>query len=62
VSTASLQHEINLLGATDDEGVSWRNLSDNLPSVMVADLAYRLADRSLYAATYGRSARVRQLT
>jgi photosystem II stability/assembly factor-like uncharacterized protein len=47
---------------TTDDGTSWRNLSDNLPNVMVTDLVYRISDRSLYAATYGRSSWVRQLT
>jgi photosystem II stability/assembly factor-like uncharacterized protein len=47
---------------TADEGASWKNISDNLPTVMVTDLVYRVSDRSLYAATYGRSAWVRQLT
>lgn len=38
-----------------DAGGSWANLSKNLPSTMVVDLAYHLKDRTLSAATYGRS-------
>jgi len=40
---------------SEDEGKSWRNLTQNLPHVMVVDLAYHLETRTLYAATYGRS-------
>lgn len=38
-----------------DSGGTWANLSRNLPSTMVVDLAYHLQDRTLSAATYGRS-------
>lgn len=40
---------------TPDEGRTWRNLTRNLPSVMVVDLAYHLGTGTLLAATYGRS-------
>jgi photosystem II stability/assembly factor-like uncharacterized protein len=38
-----------------DGGASWANLSRNLPTVMVVDLVFHEADRTLTAATYGRS-------
>lgn len=38
-----------------DDGATWANLSRNLPHVMVVDLVYHEASRTLYAATYGRS-------
>jgi photosystem II stability/assembly factor-like uncharacterized protein len=38
-----------------DAGMTWSNLSRNLPNVMVVDLTYHLQDRTLSAATYGRS-------
>ncbi len=38
-----------------DLGKTWQNVSGTLPNVMVVDLVYRASDRSLFAATYGRS-------
>jgi photosystem II stability/assembly factor-like uncharacterized protein len=38
-----------------DHGMTWTNMSGNLPNVMVIDLVYQLKDKLLYAATYGRS-------
>jgi photosystem II stability/assembly factor-like uncharacterized protein len=38
-----------------DGGTTWMNLTRNLPRVMVVDLAYHRRDRTLTAATYGRS-------
>jgi photosystem II stability/assembly factor-like uncharacterized protein len=38
-----------------DAGATWANLSGNLPHTMVVDLVYHEADRTLMAATYGRS-------
>jgi len=40
---------------SDDEGATWANLTRNLPAVMVVDLVYHETDRTLTAATYGRS-------
>ena len=40
---------------TTDGGITWTNLTGNLPNAMVVDLVYHLQERSLYAATYGRS-------
>jgi photosystem II stability/assembly factor-like uncharacterized protein len=40
---------------SNDEGATWENLTRNLPTVMVVDLAYHERDRTLTAATYGRS-------
>lgn len=40
---------------SDDEGAHWANLTRNLPTVMVVDLVYHEADRTLTCATYGRS-------
>ena len=40
---------------TRDGGASWLNSSLKLPNVMVVDLVYHLASKTLYAATYGRS-------
>jgi photosystem II stability/assembly factor-like uncharacterized protein len=40
---------------SSDGGASWANLSGNLPAVMVVDLAFHEQDRTLTAATYGRS-------
>jgi photosystem II stability/assembly factor-like uncharacterized protein len=40
---------------SDDEGATWSNLTGNLPTVMVVDLVYHEASRTLTAATYGRS-------
>src|SRR5947209_244844 len=40
---------------SEDDGTSWNDLSRNLPHVMVIDLVYHPHDRSLTAATYGRS-------
>jgi photosystem II stability/assembly factor-like uncharacterized protein len=41
---------------SDDQGGTWTNLTRNLPNVMVVDLVYHETDRTLTAATYGRSA------
>jgi photosystem II stability/assembly factor-like uncharacterized protein len=41
---------------SDDEGATWANLTGNLPTVIVVDVVYHEADRTLTAATYGRSA------
>jgi photosystem II stability/assembly factor-like uncharacterized protein len=41
--------------SSDDEGATWVNLTDNLPNVTVIDLVYHEEDRTLTAATYGRS-------
>jgi photosystem II stability/assembly factor-like uncharacterized protein len=38
-----------------DGGDTWRDLSRNLPHVMVVDLVYHEPTSTLYAATYGRS-------
>jgi photosystem II stability/assembly factor-like uncharacterized protein len=38
-----------------DSGETWMNLTRNLPSVMVVDLAYHQKEGTLTAATYGRS-------
>jgi photosystem II stability/assembly factor-like uncharacterized protein len=38
-----------------DQGTTWENLTGNLPTVMVVDIVYHEADRTLTAATYGRS-------
>jgi photosystem II stability/assembly factor-like uncharacterized protein len=38
-----------------DLGTTWMRLTRNLPNVMVVDLVYHEADRTLTAATYGRS-------
>ncbi len=38
-----------------DMGATWNNATRNLPNVMVVDLVYHQQDRTLYAATYGRS-------
>jgi photosystem II stability/assembly factor-like uncharacterized protein len=40
---------------TKDTGITWLNVTANLPNVMVVDLVYRAATKSLIAATYGRS-------
>jgi photosystem II stability/assembly factor-like uncharacterized protein len=40
---------------SEDEGASWWNLTRNLPNVIVVDLVYHEDDRTLTAATYGRS-------
>ena len=40
---------------SEDEGATWADLTGNLPTVMVVDLVYHEADRTLTAATYGRS-------
>ncbi len=40
---------------SDDDGTTWTNLTRNLPTVMVVDLVYHETDRTLTAATYGRS-------
>jgi photosystem II stability/assembly factor-like uncharacterized protein len=41
--------------ASPDLGQTWMNLNRNLPSVMVVDLVHHTRDRTLTAATYGRS-------
>jgi photosystem II stability/assembly factor-like uncharacterized protein len=38
-----------------DQGATWANMSGNLPNVMVIDLVYQQHDKTLFAATYGRS-------
>lgn len=38
-----------------DQGATWENLTRNLPTVMVVDIVYHETDRTLTAATYGRS-------
>jgi photosystem II stability/assembly factor-like uncharacterized protein len=38
-----------------DSGNSWENMTRNLPNVMVVDLVLHEKDRTLSAATYGRS-------
>jgi hypothetical protein len=38
-----------------DRGATWQDLTRNLPNVMVVDLVHHDADRTLTAATYGRS-------
>jgi photosystem II stability/assembly factor-like uncharacterized protein len=38
-----------------DTGVTWQNMTRNLPHVMVVDLVYHQANNTLTAATYGRS-------
>jgi photosystem II stability/assembly factor-like uncharacterized protein len=40
---------------SNDLGATWMNLSRNLPHVMVVDLVYQARDKTLNAATYGRS-------
>jgi len=40
---------------SEDRGDSWANLTGDLPRVMVVDVAYHEVDRTLTAATYGRS-------
>lgn len=40
---------------SEDEGATWADLTGNLPTVMVVDVVYHEADRTLTAATYGRS-------
>ena len=40
---------------TPDLGATWVNVSRNLPNVMIVDLVYHEKDRTLTAATYGRS-------
>ena len=40
---------------SEDEGATWANLTGILPTVMVVDVVYHEADRTLTAATYGRS-------
>ncbi len=41
--------------ATTNGGKTWQNATRNLPGVMVVDLVYHRATKSLVAATYGRS-------
>jgi ligand-binding sensor domain-containing protein len=38
-----------------DSGRSWMNMRANLPNVNVVDLVFHEKDRTLSAATYGRS-------
>jgi photosystem II stability/assembly factor-like uncharacterized protein len=38
-----------------DAGSTWKNLTNNLPTVPIVDLVYHEADASLTAASYGRS-------
>ena len=38
-----------------DAGLNWKNLTRNLPNVSIVDLIYHDADRTLTAASYGRS-------
>jgi hypothetical protein len=38
-----------------DHGKTWSNMSGDLPNVMVIDLVYQEKDKTLTAATYGRS-------
>lgn len=40
---------------TTDGGLTWQNATANLPGVMVVDLVYQVATKTLLAATYGRS-------
>jgi len=40
---------------TRNGGTTWRNVTSNLPPVMVVDLAYQANTKTLLAATYGRS-------
>ncbi|MEP7057675.1 MAG: hypothetical protein ABI809_07870, partial [Caldimonas sp.] len=40
---------------TSDGGAKWLNATGNLPNTMVVDLVYRIATKTLVAATYGRS-------
>lgn len=40
---------------TDDGGATWRNGTGNLPPVMIVDLVFHTASKTLLAATYGRS-------
>jgi ligand-binding sensor domain-containing protein len=38
-----------------DSGNSWMNMTGNLPNVMVVDLVMQEREKTLSAATYGRS-------
>jgi photosystem II stability/assembly factor-like uncharacterized protein len=40
---------------SNDSGAAWMNMTQNLPNVMVVDLVLQEKDRTLSAATYGRS-------
>jgi photosystem II stability/assembly factor-like uncharacterized protein len=40
---------------SNDSGATWMNMTQNLPNVMVVDLVLQEKDRTLSAATYGRS-------
>jgi photosystem II stability/assembly factor-like uncharacterized protein len=40
---------------TRNGGTTWLNSTLNLPTVMMVDLVYHLATKTLYAASYGRS-------
>jgi hypothetical protein len=39
----------------DTKSGAWSNLTNNLPNAMVIDLVYHAKDKTLFAATYGRS-------
>ena len=41
---------------TKNHGATWSNATANLPNVMIVDLVFQAATRTLFAATYGRSA------
>lgn len=41
---------------TKNGGTTWSNATANLPDVMIVDLVYHTRTRTLFAATYGRSA------
>ena len=43
------------VAVSPDRGASWQDLTRNLPNVMVVDLVHHDGDRTLTAATYGRS-------
>lgn len=38
-----------------DQGITWKSISRNLPNVMIIDLVYLESEKTLYAASYGRS-------
>jgi photosystem II stability/assembly factor-like uncharacterized protein len=41
--------------ASRDDGLTWTNISRNLPHVMIVDLVHHIGGNTLVAATYGRS-------
>jgi len=47
-------NEIGVFGSPDD-GATWQDLSRNLPTTQMVDLVYQRRERTLSAATYGRS-------